>query len=157
MSNDEITMAMSIPLDSDGFLRRECPTCEREFKWLASQNDDEDPTPEPDGGIYCPYCSVQAPGDAWHTPAQLEQARAIIMREVVGPQLENLGRSINRLNRSGGMVQASMKADLPDEPESNAEDDAMRQVDFACHPDEPVKVDEGWAKPVHCLICGTPA
>ena len=25
---------MEIPLDSDGFLRRECPTCEREFKWL---------------------------------------------------------------------------------------------------------------------------
>lgn len=27
---------MSDPLDSDGFLRRECPTCEREFKWLPS-------------------------------------------------------------------------------------------------------------------------
>ena len=26
-------MEVSFPLDSDGFIRRECPHCEREFKW----------------------------------------------------------------------------------------------------------------------------
>ncbi len=34
MSDDEVMLEISMPLDSDGFLRRECPTCEREFKWL---------------------------------------------------------------------------------------------------------------------------
>ncbi len=40
---------MAVPLDSDGFFRRECPTCERELKWLAV-GDDEDKMPPPDGG-----------------------------------------------------------------------------------------------------------
>jgi hypothetical protein len=34
--SDEVQLSMSLPLDGDGFLRRECPTCEREFKWLPS-------------------------------------------------------------------------------------------------------------------------
>ncbi len=32
MTDDKVSFGMTIPLDSDGFLRRECPTCEREFK-----------------------------------------------------------------------------------------------------------------------------
>ena len=32
--SDEVQLSVALPLDSDGFLRRECPTCEREFKWL---------------------------------------------------------------------------------------------------------------------------
>ncbi len=158
MSDDEMSFSMSVPLDSDGFLRRECPTCEREFKWLAAQDDDDlDATPAPDGGYFCPYCGVQAPPDAWHTKAQIEQATAIIMREVVEPEIKKLSRSIERLNRQGGLVQASLESDLPEGLDDNAEDDAMRRVDFPCHPQEPVKVDEALAKAVHCLLCGTPA
>ena len=33
---------MSSPLDSDGFLYRECPICEREFKWLHTPEGDRD-------------------------------------------------------------------------------------------------------------------
>ncbi len=68
--SDEVSLSVSLPLDSDEFLRRACPTCEREFKWLASQGDD-DPTPAPDGGYFCPYCAIQAPVDAWHTTPQI--------------------------------------------------------------------------------------
>ncbi len=42
MSDDEVSFRMTIPLDSDGFLRRECPTCEREFKWQPSEAEDEE-------------------------------------------------------------------------------------------------------------------
>lgn len=44
---------MSVPLDSEGFLRRECPTCEREFKWKPA-GEDEEATPAPEGGYFCP-------------------------------------------------------------------------------------------------------
>jgi len=158
MSDDEMSFSMSVPLDSDGFLRRECPTCEREFKWLAAQDDDDlDSGPSPDAGYLCPYCGVRAPPDAWHTKAQLEQATAIIMREVVEPEIKKLSRSVERLNRQGGFVQASLESDVPQGLDDNAEDDGMRRVDSPCHPDEPVKVDEAWGKTVHCLLCGTPA
>jgi hypothetical protein len=37
----EHQLSMSFPLDSDGFLRRVCPSCEREFKWLPTPEGEE--------------------------------------------------------------------------------------------------------------------
>lgn len=134
---------MSVPLDSDGFLRRECPTCEREFKWLPS--DESDPA-EP-GGYYCPYCAVQAPVDHWLTKAQVELATHVAMRDIADPMMHDFARRI------GG----SYKSNVSGEPPELVEEDDMRRVDFACHPGEPLKVLDDWAEQVHCLICGTPA
>ena len=75
VTDGEVTLSMAIPVDSDGFLRRECPTCEREFKWLPASEDDEEAADVSDGGYFCPYCGVQAPADAWFTEAQLAFAR----------------------------------------------------------------------------------
>lgn len=154
--SDEFVLSMSLPLDEDGFLRRECPTCEREFKWMASQDDTEG-TPAPDGGYFCPYCAIQAPPDAWHTKPQIAMAQAIAAREVLGPEMKKLERSLRNIGKSsGGLIDASLEYDLPDEPEPLIEDDDMRRIDFGCHPDEPVKVLDGWTRPVHCLLCGSP-
>ena len=73
MGERKVELAMSIPRDSDGFIRRECPTCERQFKWLPTP-DGETGTPMPFGGYFCPYCGVQASANAWLTKAQLELA-----------------------------------------------------------------------------------
>ena len=153
---DERELSISVPLDEDGFLRRECPTCEREFKWLYSESED-DAAEVDNAGYFCPYCAVQAPSSAWWTHAQLERRQAIAAHEFLGPELKKLGKSIERMNRPGGLISASFDVDLPDVPESNAEDNSGRRVDFPCHPEEPVKVDEAWTKPVHCLVCGKPA
>jgi endogenous inhibitor of DNA gyrase (YacG/DUF329 family) len=137
-------ISMSIPLDSDGFLRRECPTCEREFKWLPSDNSDE---PEP-GGYYCPYCAIQAPVVHWLTQAQVEQAEQAVAREVVDPMMRKFAKGI------GGSYKSNVSGTpLPELTET----DDMRRVDFDCHPGEPLKVLDDWTDTVHCLICGTPA
>lgn len=135
---------MALPLDSDGFLRRECPTCERQFKWLAPTGDDDEGTPTPEGGYFCPHCSTQAPPDAWFTPAQLEQAKARVARDLVVPELK-------RFERQGFEVEINAP-----EPVALTETDDMKRVDFSCHPEESVKVLDGWERPVHCLLCGTP-
>ncbi len=145
---------MSLPLDSEGFLRRECPTCEREFKWLPSDRDD-DSSKAPDGGYFCPYCGIQAPPDSWFTQAQIELARNVVATEVVGPMLKDFTRKMSDIGRrSGGLltVRASHKAPEKMEPLSEGED--MKRIDFACHPAEPVKVLEDWAQSVYCLVCG---
>ncbi len=49
-----------------GFLRRGCPTCDREFKWFPAQ-DDGDSEPAHGGGYFCPYCAIHAPSEAWMT------------------------------------------------------------------------------------------
>jgi hypothetical protein len=159
MSDDEVTLGMSVPLDYDGFLRRECPTCEREFKWFpSSDNDDADPTPPPDGGYFCPYCAIQAPDGQWHTKAQVELAENMVATQVVGPMLKDFSRHVNSIDRrSGGFLSVSAKYDAPDEMEPLTEADDMKRVDFACHPGEPVKVLDDWDEPVHCLVCGETA
>jgi hypothetical protein len=62
----EMSIAMSLPLDKDGFLRRECPHCERQFKWWPTAPSEDAPeearnTPE---AYFCPYCHEPAPLDA---------------------------------------------------------------------------------------------
>jgi hypothetical protein len=90
---------MSIPLDSDGFLRRECPICEREFKWLHTSNEEVNPVPAADGGYFCPYCGVQAPADTWLTHAQVALAQNLIATEVVGPILTKFADDLKRTRR----------------------------------------------------------
>jgi hypothetical protein len=100
MSDDKVTLSFAVPIDSDGFMRRECPTCERELKWKGT-SDAEDETPTPDGGYYCPYCRIQGPTDAWWTKEQLEHAKTIAYREIVAPQIDNFaGPSIAQAPRA---------------------------------------------------------
>jgi DNA-directed RNA polymerase subunit RPC12/RpoP len=145
MSDSEVTVGMSLPLDSDGFLRRECPTCEREFKWLhTSEGEGESPA---DGGYFCPYCGVQAPANAWLTQAQVELAKNTVATEVVGPMLERFARDIK----------FSVRYDPPEKLAPLTEVDDMIRVDFACHPSAPLKLLEDWSQSARCLLCGQPA
>lgn len=157
MSDDDVTLEMSMPLDSEGFLRRECPTCEREFKWLPTPEGDETAAPVADGGYFCPYCGVQAQANAWLTKAQVELAENVVATRVVGPMLENFGKDLRNIGRgSGGMLRAEVHSDRPNAIDPLTEVDEMTRVDFECHSTEPVKVLDNWDKPVRCLICGRP-
>lgn len=156
----ERELSVSLPLDSDGFLRRECPTCERKFKWLPSEETEgeSEVAPVSAGGYYCPYCAIQAPPDEWWTQAQLELVNSLVSKEIVEPELQKLERSFRDISRrSGGFIGASVETDLPPETDPLVEVDDMRRVDFPCHPSEPLKVLEDWTREVHCLICGAPA
>jgi hypothetical protein len=157
---DEVSVEMAIPLDSDGFVRRACPTCEREFKWLHTESAEEDQGEAASiapGGYFCPYCGIQADTDQWLTDAQVEYAQNLIATRVVGPMMKNFSNEMNRVGRrSSGFLRTEMKYDGPQEFDPLTEMDDMTRVDFDCHPTEPVKVVDGWTKAVHCLICGSP-
>lgn len=146
----EIELSISLPLDSEGFLRRACPSCGREFKWKASSEDDET-TPSPKGGYSCPYCGQQASPDVWWTAAQIEVATAHAYREVVSPELHKLADSMGQ--SSGGLLNFEVEVTEPQNSPDLEEPDDMRRVNFDCHR-EPVKVSEEWQEAVHCPICG---
>lgn len=150
--DDSSARSISVPvdLDDDGFLRRECPHCEREFKWLYSPDDSE---PVPVSGYSCPYCAGQADTDSWFTKAQVEYLAAVGLQEFAGSSIERLERSVQRLNRRGGLISARLESDIKP-PVKPAEPNDMRRVDFTCHPKEPVKVADDWTDGVHCLVCG---
>lgn len=138
-----------MPLDEDGFLRRECPSCEREFKWRPTP-DHEESEPAPAEGYCCPYCAERAPIDHWWTRDQLDYAQGLAVSEVLGPELERLERRAD----PDAFISLEVTVNTPGKPEPLREPNDMRRVDFDCHPKEPVKVAEDWPASVHCLICG---
>lgn len=152
----EVTIAMSLPLDSAGFLRRECPNCQRQFKWRPAQPDDEQKgqTPPPTVAYFCPYCYEASAVDAWWTQEQLAYARQLALAETVGPSLRRLGRHIQRANRPGGLIRIEARLPSLSRPDALTEPDDMVRVDFPCHPEEPLKINDDWQTDVACLVCG---
>jgi hypothetical protein len=145
--------SMSVPLDSDGFMRRQCPTCERELKWLARDEQGDEANRAPEGGYHCPYCAIQAPGDSWWTEAQLQMAHSILMEEVVAPELDKFKRQVEGMN-VGGLISFSVATERAAPVDPLIEIDDMWRVDFPCHSGASVKVLEDWHGDVHCPICG---
>lgn len=150
---DDFEVPVTIPLDSDGFVRRECPTCEQEFKWYA--HDSGDPDVEAADQYFCPLCGIPSGTDTWWTPAQLEFAHGS-----AGPALDQAVQdAMNDAFR--GIKGVSFRSnrdftlDIPT-PEPLIEPDDMVIVEPPCHPHEPIKVPEAVLGRIYCLICGAP-
>jgi hypothetical protein len=154
-----VEFSVSIPLDVDGFVRRQCPTCDREFKWFHGRIDSTpDDWQDPDS-YFCPYCAVEAAGDRWFTDAQahyVQQSLSGRVGDLIADELDDVARSINR---QGGLIRLSVSnqgvgTNPPPPPLSEPND--MAAVEPPCHPFEPIKIRDDWADVVHCLVCGAP-
>lgn len=151
--DEEISIPVSLPVDQDGFLRRECPTCEEQFKWYAHEEGDSDV--EIVDQYFCPLCGVASGVDAWWTPAQLEFAQG-----AAGPALDERVQDLVA-DAFKGVKGLNFKPDLNfsleiPTPEPLTEPDDMVIVEPPCHANEPIKVPEAATTRVYCLICGTP-
>lgn len=144
-----VSTSMSVPLDSDGFIRRECPNCERQFKWRISQ--DDEPVEHVDQ-YHCPLCGRPADIDSWWTSEQIEHAQAAIMPEAMQQVQDALGAAL-RGNKYVSFKASSDFGDVP-VPEVLHEPDDMVIIESPCHPAEPVKVPEDQKGPFFCLVCG---
>ena len=152
----ERPIPMSLPLDKDGFLRRECPHCERQFKWWPTSPSEEafEEVHEVPEAYFCPYCHEPADPNSWWTKEQLERAQQLAAAEALGPELRQFKSSMEGGNRRSGMMRFDVSLPSLSRPEPLTEPDDMARVDVPCHPEEPIKVDEEWDKEVTCLICG---
>lgn len=146
-SGDMVDLAVTLPLDDD-FLRRECSSCERQFKRLGSRSQ-VDPQPVE---LFCPYCYLPAGADSWWTPAQLVYLQEVAAAQVVGPQLDQLRRSMN--DAPTGLVQLSIEVRTIQPPRPLQESSDMTRVVMPCHVEEPLKVVEAWSLDIGCHMCG---
>lgn len=155
----EIQIPMELPLDSDGYLRRQCPRCERVFKWHHDSDDDRPDGSEAPEVYFCPYCGKPSPPDQWLTDEQVDYAQALLAIEAANMVERELRPSFDRLNRSGqGLIRVQVEhvpRSTPPPPPLFEPDD-MIAVEPPCHPAEPIKVIEDWDGELHCLICGDP-
>ena len=150
--DDEIKVPIELPVDDDGFLRRECPSCEQQFKWYVHQ--EGDPDAEVVDQYYCPLCGVPSGLDTWCTPDQLDYAQG-----AAGPALDQyvsdiVAGAFKGIKGVEFKPNRDFTLNIPT-PDPITEPNDMVTAQPPCHPNEPVKVPEASTGQVHCLICGT--
>lgn len=149
--DDEYTIQVSVPLDSDGFLRRECPHCRQEFKWHNGPANAEAESQTRPAAYSCPLCGQPAADDSWYTSDQVElvkRAATPVAFEAVQDELESMSRGKKGFTYQRGRDEASEPAEPLVEP------DDMTIVTSPCHDFEPVKVPDDRTGTLYCLICG---
>ncbi|MET3963099.1 hypothetical protein ABIE44_003033 [Marmoricola sp. OAE513] len=148
-------LSIELPVDNDGFLRRECPHCEQEFKWHHGPANEEAEHQQPADAYFCPLCGQVAGPDSWWTQAQLDLIQAEVSGHV-GSQLNDMFDDAFRGLRGGGLVRVETSGGFDDveTPEPLDEPDDMSIVASPCHGWEPVKVPENASGPFYCLVCG---
>lgn len=145
-------LSVSLPLDN-GFLRRECPHCERQFKWHHGATDTRPENAEDPLEYFCPYCGRPSPLENWWTSEQvefIEQNAAIGAADEVSKMVKGALSS-----HRNGLVKLSASASKPNPPLPLVELSDMLEVQSPCHAWEPIKIYEDWLDPLHCLFCGT--
>lgn len=158
---------LKLPLDRRGFLRRECPTCHRQFKlrWrekdavlvirrlgavLPHVNGDEVQTAPV--RRHCPYCASHADADEWWTEEQrlfLSRKAAAIGEEIRFEQLRQVERTLahNPYPTFLAVAPSPFRYSVRPDP------DDMRVMPLVCCNEE-VKVRDSWKGGIHCPFCG---
>ncbi|MFF0310586.1 hypothetical protein ACFYSC_24405 [Streptosporangium sp. NPDC004379] len=146
-------ISVKFPLDSDGFLRRECPNCEQQFKWHYGPANEEAEKQTPPVVYYCPLCGRPAGLDEWWTQEQLDYSHGFAEPAAIRFALDEL-TSVFKRNKYIKIKPNNVG--LPEVPVSLVEPDDMQIVASPCHSYEPVKVPNGLTEPIYCLLCGAP-
>ncbi|MCD6326538.1 hypothetical protein J7M28_03145 [bacterium] len=107
LRNLGIQFQISLPLDGEGYLGRECPStdCERYFKIKPGTGLEGENLP-----VHCPYCGHKGPMDHFHTQSQINYVTSVVERKVqnaVVRDMKDMARDFNRQTR-GSLLSLSM-------------------------------------------------
>jgi hypothetical protein len=149
-------IGISLPLDNDGFLRRQCPHCNAQFKLHNGPANEEAEVVDTPAAHHCPRCGRPAEPDRWFTDEQVEYIDGVATPAVTRYADDLLRDAFKGINSKYLKVEMTGHLDAPDKPVALVEPDDMMIVVSPCHSYEPVKVPEGTEGALHCLICGTP-
>lgn len=148
-----LSVVVQFPLDKDGFLRRECPQCKRQFKQYPEAHEEN---PEPQKECYCPYCYTSADIlHKWYTKEQTMYMGEQIMAQLLGPSLYAGLHGQRKQVSQSDPLHVEMISPTSMEPEPPVEVNDMMRLEIPCHLFAPIKVDEQWDQDVACIICGT--
>lgn len=150
----DVTISMELSLDSDKFLRRECPECEQEFKIQILEDEPDAPIPGGNaaGEMTCPYCGHCSGVERWWTPAQIAYQEALAVDHAAGIFGQMFDDAFSGLKSSRHVKVTHHRSDRP-KPVAPVEQDDMRRVCISCC-ERDIKVVESWSGAVHCAGCG---
>jgi hypothetical protein len=176
----EIKINLPLPLDSDGFFRRECPFCSKEFKVLLEKEEltdlaqkgldsfmiekkeettDFDDSERLETEFICPYCGQRASSDSWWTQEQLAYVGIVaknIMAKMINENLiRPLKRSFQRPSSDMVSIRFEGKEMEQQEPWISPEVNDMKIFVLPCC-QRKIKIEENWQNSVYCFFCGFP-
>jgi hypothetical protein len=147
-------ISVQLPLDSDGFVRRECPHCLQQFKWhFGPANEEAEHYPNP-VTYYCPFCGQPAGPDSWWTREQINYAEGLAAPAAAREMQHELERVFKQIDNEYFTIKMTGRLDVPSQPMPLTEADDMVIVVSPCHAYEAMKVSESQRTTFHCLICG---
>jgi len=176
----KIIKKIPLPLDEEGFLRRECPFCHKEFKILFEKqglanllqksvdsfiaelkgkkaNLSENSKSENE--FICPYCGQRAPSNDWWTREQASYIHNIFKNIIAKAVNENLINSFKESFQSFRSDAVSIKFEGKEmeqhEPRISPEINDMKIFDLPCC-QRKIKIEENWHNKVYCFFCGFP-
>jgi hypothetical protein len=156
---------LRVPLDSEGFSRRECPRCGAHFKlrWSSQEasllaaaltrrypHDEQPPACE---RRHCPYCAAAAAADEFFTDdvqRRLDLEASKVERAVRQRRLAVPAEWLAANPRATAPREGRDAPRLPLRPDP---DDDLLCVALPCCGDEQ-KVSEAWVGPIRCHRCG---
>jgi hypothetical protein len=150
-----MNIELELPQDESGFLDRQCPSCDRLFRWHNGPvGEVSDDAPDSDS-YHCPYCGQDAPTDEWWTAEQVRAIQAELAQAASELVRQGLDTSIRSEHQSGIHVAGPTRNSVPPPQPLLLEEFPSITVASPCHSYEPVKIAADWQNPIHCLVCGS--
>ena len=158
---------LHLPIDAQGFSRRECPRCKARFKLRATPGEaatvagalgrrvqhENGAEAAPPGPRTCPYCAFAAPAEEFLPPEvqrRLDEAARGLEAEVRSRRLRVPPEWIAENPRvDHGPVPP---ARLPPTVRQDRPDDLVRIALPCCGEEQ--KVSDAWLGPIRCHLCG---
>ncbi len=175
----EIEVNVSFPLDDEGFFRRECPFCRKEFKVLLTKEElgtlaqegidsfmiepkekaDLDKDVQGEAEYFCPYCGQRAPKDSWWTQEQLAYVNIFAKNIMTSIVNEKLIRPLKGIfgHQSSSPISISFKGREMEqqEPWISPEVNDLDEFELpCCH--RKIKIEDSKTGCIHCFFCGFP-
>lgn len=177
---NEIKINLSFPLDNDGFFRRECPFCYKEFKILLEKEEltditqkgidsfmiemkekatDLDDIEHSETEFTCPYCGQRASKDNWWTQGQLAYvgiiAKNIMIKKVNENFIRPLKKTFNKSSSDMFSIRFDGKEIKQQEPCISPEINDMEIFNLSCC-QRKIKIEKNWNDIIYCFFCGFP-
>jgi len=171
------TIRAHIPLDEEGFLRRQCPFCARQFKiippkdqlvdgsnkceysyMIEEEGSDETSAPYYEEQVmYCPYCGQSTQVEDWFTDEQRNYFKALLEQEAIEMINEDFIKPMKRRSRSALSKGSHFKMEWHElktkTVQMSPEKNDMRVFVLPCC-NQKIKINDNWQDTVCCVFCG---
>lgn len=143
-------MEIALPLDDEGYLRRKCYDCRRQYKVVDTPGEDAPDDFEVPDAYRCPYCGQAAPHDDRLTRPQIDYIQ-LVARGEVPDDVDDV--DLESLLAEHDLTTAPSE-EFEELPPSIQERDDMVGATAPCHPFLGFQVIGLWQLKLHCMLCG---